>query len=254
MNLLSAIDRRVSRRSYLNTPIDIKTAEMLRQFLLGLNVKSDLNFEFMEDGSAAFAGFRKSYGLFSGVRSLILLKGPKADKDLLEKVGYYGEQAMLYAVELNLGTCWVAGSYDRKSGIFKVPESEQLIAVITVGHAPEQTSRREKFVHSLTHRKSKSVDIMLKADCTPPDWLKAAMNAVQKAPSAANRQPVTFVYEKGVLKASVPENITTCRIDLGIAKLHFELASQGFFALGNNAVYREKQGSAPSFVDSQMLP
>ncbi len=241
MNLLSAIDRRVSRRSYLSTPIDAQTVKELQQFLTELNAKSGLFFEFMEDGSAAFAGFRKSYGMFSGVRSLILLKGPKEDKFLQEKAGYYGEQAMLYAVELNLGTCWVAGSYDRKSDIFKVPESEQLIAVITVGYTQQLKSRREKFIHSLTHRKSKSVDMLLKTDCTPPEWITTAMKAVQKAPSAANRQPVMFVYEKGVLRASVPENITFSGIDLGIAKLHFELASQGSFALGNNAIYREKQ-------------
>lgn len=52
----------------------------------------------MEDGSSAFRKLRKSYGLFTNVRSLILMKGKKDDKDLKKKIGYYGE-------DLGLGTC-----------------------------------------------------------------------------------------------------------------------------------------------------
>ncbi len=238
MDLLSAIDHRISRRSYLAQPIDPATKHTLGQYLLGLNAQSSLTFEFIEDGSSAFNGF-KSYGMFSGVRSLLLLKGPISDQNLYEKVGYYGEKAVLFATDLGLGTCWVAGSYDRKNDLFKVPDGEKLVIVVPIGVVKQERTAKEKFFHTLVHRKTKTIGDLLKADCTPPQWMQSAMAAVQKAPSAANRQSVSFTFQKGVLSASVPDTIPTDRIDLGIAKLHFELAGDGHFELGNGAIFRK---------------
>ena len=63
------------------------------------------------------------------------------------------------------------------------------------------------------------------------------MRAVQKAPSTRNTQKVKFLYESGVLRASVPETGKFDLVDLGIAKLHFALAAGGRFEPGNGGVY-----------------
>ena len=54
------------------------------------------------------------------------------------------------------------------------------------------------------------------------------MAAVQRAPSAMNKQPVMFSYEDGRVRASVSDTTKyLVGFDLGIAKLHFELGSGG---------------------------
>lgn len=100
----SAIENRVSRRRFEKEPITGGEKENIISFIDGLNEASDLTMEFMEDGSGAFGKLRKSYGLFTNVRSLILMKGKKDDKDLKEKIGYYGEDLVLDITDLGLGT------------------------------------------------------------------------------------------------------------------------------------------------------
>lgn len=52
------------------------------------------------------------------------------------------------------------------------------------------------------------------------------MRAVRRAPSALNRQPVRFVWRDGAVSASVPDYASQA-VDLGIAKLHFEIGAGG---------------------------
>ena len=47
------------------------------------------------------------------------------------------------------------------------------------------------------------------------------MEAVALAPSALNKQKPKFFYERGELRASVPDNYDMDMVDLGIAKYHF---------------------------------
>ena len=79
MDLLAAIELRTSRRSYLAEKLNSQTMQALSRYVDQLNAKSGLAFELLEDGSAAFGGF-KSYGMFSGVRSLLLFKGCETDQ------------------------------------------------------------------------------------------------------------------------------------------------------------------------------
>ena len=76
---------------------------------------------------------------------------------------------------------------------------------------------------------------------TVPDWFITGMNAVQKAPSAINRQPVMFSYKDGTVTATV-DDITKegFAFDLGIAKLHFEIgAGGGTWDFGNGAEFNK---------------
>ena len=74
IDYVSAIHQRISRRSYLPAPIEEEKLAVLKQEIEKANQESGLSITFLEDGSEAFEGV-KSYGMFSGVRSLIVLKG-----------------------------------------------------------------------------------------------------------------------------------------------------------------------------------
>ncbi|MCX6308139.1 MAG: nitroreductase family protein [Bacteroidia bacterium] len=198
------------------------------------NSASNLSIRFVEDGSSAFSSFRKTYGLFSGVRSLIAMVGPKNDPDLKEKTGYYGEMLVLDATMLGLGSCWVGGTFETKSSIFELSMDEILVCVIPVGYV-EKLSFKEKMVHQMVAGKSKSIEQLLNSDSKLPDHYLEGLKAVQKAPSAANRQPVRFEFKNSILKVYTDDDGKFNLVDLGIVKAHFEVAAGGTFELGNPA-------------------
>ncbi len=116
MEQKQAIEQRISRRSFLQTPIEQQILRQLLEAIEEVNETSGLTVSYLEDGSDAFAGF-KSYGMFDGVRAMLVLKGNRELAFLKEKVGYYGEQLILKATELGLGSCWVGGTFDRRSAV-----------------------------------------------------------------------------------------------------------------------------------------
>lgn len=237
MNIVQAIDKRKSRRTYCAEPIAQDKAALLRSRTEEYNLRSGLTIRFMERGGEAFFQALKSYGFFKGVSSLFVLKGPAQDPYLKEKAGYYGELLVLEATALGLGTCWVGGTYEASA--VRKSAKEELVCVITVGAVPAEETFKERMIHKTLHRKSKSIEDLLDTDIEKelPAWLKTGMKAVQKAPSTRNTQKVAFSYREGILRASVPESGKFDLVDLGIAKIHFALAAGGRFEPGNNGRY-----------------
>lgn len=237
MDYLKAIEQRVSTRSYLETVIEKEKISLLINQIEEGNQKYGLSISFLEDGSSAFNSFGKSYGMFKGVRSLIVMKGPKNDIHLKEKLGYVGEKVILRATSLGLATCWVGGSFERENPIFSVSEGEEFVCVITVGIAADKKSLIGSLVNKI--KRTKDIEAFYTADSVVPDWFGAGITAVQKAPSAKNSQKVHLTYNDGIVRAKVPDSYRFDLIDLGIAKLHFELATGGSFSLGNNSEFQK---------------
>lgn len=66
--------------------------------------------------------------MFTNVRLLLLMKENKDDKNLLEKVEYYGEDLTLKMTGLELKTCFVGLTYD--DSLFETKENEKLVLII----------------------------------------------------------------------------------------------------------------------------
>lgn len=235
MDYLEAIETRISRRTYLDTPIEQTKLQQLNDRIIKYNGEGDLAMVLIPDGSRAFNGLRKSYGMFKNVRTLIVLKGRKEDPNLKEKLGQYGELLVLEATGMGLGTCWVAGTFDRSSPVLDVGEKEEMTCVITVGNIAAEQSLKEKLVRGMTHRKTKPAEAFYQSDIPAPQWFSEGIRSVQKAPSAVNLQPVKFEYKNGIVKAYVEDD--RYLTDLGIAKIHFALVTGGTFDLGNPGEY-----------------
>ena len=60
-----------------------------------------------------------------------------------------------------------------------------------------------------------------------PDWFQSGINAVVRAPSAMNRQAYRFTYSNGTVTVQQTEHTTYSDVDLGIAKLQFEIGAHG---------------------------
>jgi len=239
MDLSQAIDLRRARRKYLPEPLDDATEAALRAVIDAQVAKGAGRIELVIDDGGAFGSFTRSYGMFTGVRNYVGLVARNSDKVAIEKLGYYGEIVALSAVGLGLGTCWVGGSFDRARCPFSLQGDERVQCVITVGPVADDPSAKERLIRGMVHRHTKTIEQMSNADAPLPNWFTAGMVAVQKAPSAVCRQPVVFDYRDGVVSASVKESDDdSLLLDLGIAKLHFELgAGGGTWQFGNGGAF-----------------
>ncbi|MDF2537184.1 MAG: Nitroreductase family protein [Herbinix sp.] len=234
MNYLEAMELRCSRRSYQSTPIDGKSLRILNELTNKYNKESGLSIQLIENGSNSFHGILKSYGMFHGVQSFFAMAGTEEDPHMREKIGYYGELLVLEATKLGLGTCWVGGTFDKKNCPCSLKNKEALVCVITVGNVLEKQSLRERTIHKLTHTGTKSLEYYYTCDAPVPEWFLKGIQAVSLAPSAVNRKPVHFILKHGIVSAAVKNTNGFQLVDLGIAKLHFELATERHFEWGNN--------------------
>jgi hypothetical protein len=224
---LQAIAVRKSRRTYNDIPLSDHEVQVLTNFIEAYNIQASLSFQLIINQPELFGGFIKSYGMLSGVRNFIVVAGPSNDPDLHEKLGYYGELLVLEATRLNLGTCWVGGSFDKHSVLRLVAASDTLVAVIAIGNVEGRFSPKETFIRGLTHLKKTANAKFFETDGSQPEWFDSAIDAVAKAPSAVNQQPVVFVVKHGAITAKLRIHNAFSRVDFGIAKAHFQLASPG---------------------------
>ncbi len=232
-----AIISRISRRNYQRTPIAAELRDKICAEIDALNRESGLSLVFVEDAGEAFNSMRKSYGLFSGVRSVAVLKGAADFPNLAEKIGYYGERLMLDLTDMGLGTCWVGGTFDRKQ--FTIPDGETMLCVVPVGYVEGQ-SLKEKLIRNTLSRKRKPVSQRLNGYEDAPEWVLTAMEAVRLAPSAVNSQKPVFTWADGTVTAAVEVSHDLDLVDLGIAKLHFAVEAGGRFAFGQNGRFSER--------------
>ena len=215
---LKAIEMRSSRRSYKNIGLDKETCEIIKDMVDYVNNKANLNFVFVEDASFAFT-------IFTGRFSCVAVCGPDTI-EAREACGYYGETIVLQCAYHGLGTCWVGGTYNENKMLesLDLPKKVRLYGVITIGYVSPKKSILENAFYKATHKSNKPYQKMFEVcDEKLPDDYEYAMKLVEAAPSAVNRRPVKFRYEKGIISASVDEPYSDKSIDFGIAKLHFQL-------------------------------
>ena len=219
MTLLEAIETRHSVRKYINKEIPTDIIVALQDKIEECNKVGNLNIQLVLNETRAFTGML-SYGSFSGVKNYLVMVGKKA-KDLDERVGYYGEQLVLYAQTLGLNTCWVGLSYRKVPEAYNVGKEEKLVCMIALGYGVTQ---------GIGH-KIKTVEQVSNASDITPSWFKKGVEAALLAPTAVNQQKFSFEHV-GVknnchqIRAKKGFSmIGYTKMDLGIAKYHFEVGA-----------------------------
>lgn len=218
MELSEAMQKRHSVRTYSSRPIEGETKENLLSFIEQCNRESGLHFQLILNEPKAFDGFMAHYGNFSGVSNYIALVGKK-EENLEERCGYYGEKVVLYAQTLGLNTCWVAMSYSKGKAGCEIQKGEKLCLVIAVGYGT---------TNGVPHR-SKAKENVMNAQGALPSWFLDGIDAALLAPTAVNQQKFTFSLNGNRVSAKAGLGFYS-KIDLGIAKYHFEIgAGKGNF-------------------------
>ena len=219
MNLLEAISARHSVRAYKEQPLEKEVIEVLEKKIEELNRVGQLHMQLILNEPKAFQGTLAKYGKFRGVQNYIVMAGKKA-ADLDERIGYYGEALVLFAQTLGLNTCWVGLSYKKIPGTYVLEEGETIQAYITIGYGETQ---------GVSH-KIKTIEQVSNASEDTPEWFRKGVEAALLAPTAVNQQKFSFEYagiENNRHKVIAKKGFSLVgytRMDLGIAKYHFEIA------------------------------
>ena len=213
MNLIEAMEQRHAVRSYEDRPIAPEAREALQACIAQCNRESGLHIQLVLDEPKGFSGLLAHYGKFSGVKNYIALIGKKSP-DLEEACGYYGEKLVLRAQQLGLNTCWVAMTYSKVKTAFQVGSGEKLCLVIAVGYGTTQGAG-----HPV-----KRPEEVSRVEGTAPEWFRRGVQAALLAPTAMNQQKFTFTLQGDTVAARAGAGFYS-KVDLGIAKYHFEIGA-----------------------------
>ena len=220
MTLEEAIEARHSVRAYKEQPLAENVVKVLEEKIAVLNREGKLHIQLIQNEPKAFLGTMAKYGKFRNVGNYIVMAGQKAD-DLDERVGYYGEQLVLLAQTLGLNTCWVGLSYSKVSGTYELGEDEKIACYIAIGYGESQ---------GVSH-KIKTVELVSNISDITPLWFKKGIEAALLAPTAVNQQKFSFEYigmrnNRHQVRAKKGFSmIGYTKMDLGIAKYHFEIGA-----------------------------
>lgn len=215
MALLEAIKSRHSVRHYISKPLPTEVVDALQAKIAECNKEGNLHIQLVLNEKKGFSGIM-AYGSFSGVENYIVMAGEKS-ADLDERVGYYGEKLVLLAEQLGLGTCWAGLSYRKVKGTYDLKGGEKIACMISLGyHNDPGRNLRKKSPAQLSNVSSDT-----------PEWFLRGVEAACLAPTAVNQQKFSFEF-------IAPDKVRADRgfsligytqMDLGIAKLHFEIGA-----------------------------
>lgn len=212
MEWIEVMRQRHSVRQYTDQKIPMEIQEKLNAEVERLNTESGLHMQLFFDEPVCFDSRMAHYGKFTNVKNYLSIVGKKEPK-LEEKTGYYGEKVVLLAQSLGINSCWVGMTHGKSDAI--VNKDEKQVIVVSLGYGENQ---------GVTH-KSKPMDKLCSVTGDVPTWFHTGMEAAMLSPTAVNQQKFLISYDGKKLSAKVNGRGFFSKVDLGIVKCDFELAS-----------------------------
>jgi nitroreductase len=228
---MDSIDRRKSVRHYKIKFLDAdKISEILRildEEQIGPSGYR-LRFEFIAENLDQDIKKIVTYGFMSG-RYGAIVAWVDDNKYAYIDYGYLMEKIALRLVEIGIGTCWLGGSFSKRSIIeaMEIDQSDEknIPSILAVGYEEEGRSIRELII-SKTKRKRKDFNEFFFTGALTPivdEEQKDILEGVRWAPSAMNRQPVRIVWDGERVHFYLVDVTTSLRyLDMGVAMCHFE--------------------------------
>jgi len=183
-----------------------------------------------------------TYGMIKGAQEFIAGATEKGEYDL-ENYGYLFEAIILAATDLNLGTCWLGGTFNRSefSKLILLRNNEKIPAVSPVGY-PVTRRLKEKVIRSMVKANARKSwdqfffigDFKTSLNQDNLGDYKTILEMVRIGPSAGNNQPWRILKDKTqnnfhfFVKYSEDKTLSAynrfVRLDIGIAVCHFDLS------------------------------
>ena len=215
-------------RRYIDRPIEPEKVGVLRDAIAKINSATGLNVQLVLEEPRAFASGVWKYGQFAGVRNYLVMAGPKG-REAEEAVGYHGEALVLLAQTLGLRTCWVGLTYTKTPGAFELRRGDIIHCVISLGYGENDGVQHplraaEEFYETSAGTAATGAKA---GTAAPPEWFLRGIEAARLAPTAINQQKFRFSLRgpRTVRAVALFSMVGYTHIDLGIAKLHFELGA-----------------------------
>ena len=183
-----------------------------------------------------------TYGVIKGASAFLGIVVPQKPLSL-ETAGYAMEKLILYATQLSLGTCWLAGTLNREAftKALKTGKDEWMPAITPVGYPAQNPSFHEKVMRNTMKASQRKgwEELFFHGSFDKPLTRVTAgeyaeiLDLLRLAPSATNAQPWRLLFKDGQIhffavmgKDAKEENPPAVqRVDLGIAACHFHLAA-----------------------------
>src|ERR1035437_10167717 len=138
-NIEKVIRTRKSVRTFSDVDIEPETKQLIKEFMLANSVGifgNKVDFYWIDGGSDEFKNVKLgTYGVISGTKCFIAGKVRNLEKNF-EDFGYCMEKLILYCAQLNIGTCWLGGTYKKTafSAAVELQEDEFIPAVTPIGY------------------------------------------------------------------------------------------------------------------------
>ncbi|MHA6534776.1 nitroreductase family protein [Paenibacillus sp. BAC0078] len=278
--VIEIMERRKSVRTYESTPIsEADHAAVMNYLAQEENLRGPFGgkakVEWMWADGGAAEGKSVKLGTYGVVKNpqAYLVGAVQNEKTALLEFGYIFHKLVLHATGLGLGTCWIGGTFSRKSFSreMELAPGEIIPCITPLGYPREKQRLLDstmRFVAKSDQRKpweelfyDAEFGSVLSREAAGK--LAAPLEMVRLGPSASNKQPWRAVLSRDLRQVhfylqSTPNysgnrlGFEMQRIDLGIAACSFELACR---ELGISGVWTEEDPrlNVPSPLTEYML-
>jgi nitroreductase len=255
------IRQRFSCRKYLEQPIDTAKREKLQKFIDALNRgpfggQAQFYLVAADKQDSHILKDLGTYGFIQGATGYLIGTLCEGENNL-EDYGFQMEQIILFATSLDLGTCWLGGTFTRSSFARKINAVDDALipAVSSIGEISDPQQARDGFLRRQINADQRlpweqlffcqqfSIPLSLPeaGEYTTP------LEMLRIGPSASNKQPWRVVKAgsawhfylqrtKGYRIGSLTRFFGVAdiqRLDMGIAMCHFELTARELGLPGN---------------------
>ncbi len=247
MMKINNIKKRISVRSYNPKNIDSKLFERVQ---MEVNKKrigpfgNIISFILIntDDDKLAELGKMTSYGIIKGT-SLYIGGYCDSDDNTIIDYGYCFEELVLELTALNIGTCWLGGTFGRSfiSKAMNLPEGKVIPGISPIGLANDKRSFSDKLVRKLAKadKRKDNSELFFKFEKSKGlypillenehDNISTILEMLRIAPSASNKQPWRIIVENSTLNLfwdvdikynSMIKTHNIQALDMGIALCH----------------------------------
>lgn len=244
MNYIDCIKTRKSTRTFTGEKLTAKQKLSISNYIGGegnlIGIKGSLiRIELIEIGGS-FQGKIGTYGFIKNAPAFLVMICEKTPRGALD-CGYVFERMVLYLEGLGLGTCWMAGTFNRKQlKIENLVENQHIAIVSPVGVGARKRSIQEGLVRKAakSDKRKDFDDLFFYNDFNTSIKDEATieiLNLVRLAPSASNKQPwrvlmdsdgvAHFYIERTPNYVGNQLGIDVQWLDIGICLSHYEIAS-----------------------------
>jgi hypothetical protein len=257
---------RRSVRTYTNAPIPPQVKKQINDYILTLKspFPAKASFKLIEIKQEPNGVKLGTYGMIKGA-SVFIGSAVQNTEFAVEALGYEFEELILLLTSLDIGTCWLGGTFTKGEfqKVMDITEDTLFPAITPIGYF-EKKSIREMMVRGFVKADSRKPweTLFFDGDFKTPLTSALAgayafpLEMVRLAPSASNKQPWRIVrtgsvfhfYEYKLPGYSGAFNFDMQSIDMGIAACHFELAAEEKGLTGQFDLHADPQTECPENV------